>query len=278
MGGGKWSLMVGDVLYGPQVDQLWKDELNSLDMHSATLGRILALLKLTVPQSSIPTLRSLRKLVNPARVDAMIQNQVSELLPFLSFGSSILPVNVTTLDETLRLLALDDPDIDSGQFLADEAFWATDKITMVLSRFGRRAPVFSTGSVLRKLTSVAKGEGSNTAPNYSPEAPTFLQVTFLPLVSAVPVWKGLLSTGMARGVWDAEVKSAVQFRGQGKKEVWSSLNKYLEESINKEDAVNGAKGKKRSGSEGKEEDKGTGGTVPPPPKKSKKNFSFFTSK
>jgi hypothetical protein len=162
--------------------------------------------------------------------------------------------------------------VDTAKYMADEAFWATDKITCVLSMFGRRAPVFSTGTTLRKMTIVAKGEGSNTAPAYDPKPPTYLQVTQLPLVNAVPTWRGLLQTGMAKGNWESEVRGAVQFRGAAKADLWVSLNNHLKDSIGLE--TSGGGGAAKRAAEGEIEESEEQGTLPTQ-KKRKGGFSFF---
>lgn len=273
LGGSEWSIMVDDQIFGPQTSDLFAEELLSLNRHEVTLKKILGIVKVDVPLESIKTLRGLRALVNPARIDAMDQNKVSELLPDLSFDTRPELVNPTTLKSALQLLtSSDDPVVPTPRFMPDEAFWSTDKYVKVLSMFGRRVPTFSTGTELRKVTQVVRGDGSDKAKPYDSKPPTFLQVFRVPLVTAASHWKNLLSTGLVRGEFSIELPGSINFRAQAKSEIWVALNKYVADGVGAE--VSNLDSNKRP----REDESGsvsTPGTLPVQESKKRRGFGFF---
>jgi hypothetical protein len=252
-GGGSWVILADGKVFVPLAGEEFQVDVGILDGHVRTLDKVLDILGLEVVTKP-KTMRELRALVNPERVSAMDQNKVSELLPELDFGTRVSPVNYNTLIDTFRLLTFDDPQVDMSEYMAPEAFWATDKYTRVLSRFGRRVPTFSSGSTLRKMTSVAMGEGSVKAPDYRASPPDVLQVVNQPLVSAAPVWRGLMTTGLVKGEWEKEVRGAISIRGQGKGALWAAANTHIKEVIQKEHAGNRPQGKRQA----EEDEEGTG--------------------
>jgi hypothetical protein len=271
IGGGRYFVMSQGKVFTECTGEDFEKEREHLDLHQTILRRVMSLLDMPVETTEPKTLRALRSMINPNNFDGETQNKVSELLPQLDFGTVPEPINLSTMKEIFTLLSLDDPIVDSKRYMDTEAFWSTDKTTLVLSMFGRRAPVFSTGQVLRKLTQVARGTGSTTAPPYDPKPPSVLQVVNRPLVSAVETWKGLLSSGLAKGNWELENRGNILFRGAAKTELWAHMNDSLQKVLGKGEQV--APRDKRSLSEEGEvaDDEG----IVPPPKKQLASFSFF---
>jgi len=271
MGGGPYSILVKRDVYVQHTGSDFDLEKALIDSHRLNLDKVMKLLKMPAKTEQPKTLRSLRAMVKPGDFTGEEQNKVSELLTELSFGEQVEPINLSTMKNVLSLLSLDDPMVEKKVYMDPEAFWSTDKITIVLSMFGRRAPVFSSGQTLRRLTTLARGEGSSKVEKYSSTPPDVLQVTTKPLGTAVTTWKGLLSSGMAKGNWELEVQGNVVFRKGMKGELWNHLNVCLADAIKKDTSSN-VSGTKRDadGDDDIEE-----GEIIPETKRVKKAFSYF---
>jgi len=270
LGGGNYTILSHGKVFVECLDDDFKKERANLDRHTETLESILRLLNFPAGTSHPKTLRGLRAMVVPRSVDGETQNKVSEMLPYLDFGQNIEPINLTTMKDVFSLLSLDDPVVSTDKYMDQEAFWAEDKETMVLSMFGRRAPVFSTGQAQRKLTIVARGAGSKTVADYDAKPPSVLQVVCRPLVGAALEWRGLLKNGMAKGNWELENKGNTVFRGGAKTELWAHMNDCLQKAIGKVDGGTAGDKRDREGDELEE-----GEIVQPPSKKTKEAFSYF---
>jgi hypothetical protein len=199
----------------------------SLSIHETTLDKIRVIAGLPDNWDKPKTMRRLRTMVFAGgKPSGMVQNQISELLSDLVFPEKHDPVNSSSMVSTIELLTSETlvPDI---MYLDRRSFWAEDRMTLVLARFGAKPPSWSTGGRHIRFTEGAHGEGIQKAEAHSATAPVPLQVTRKPIRAAVFDWTHLLNTGFT-GIATVEMgEAAFTFRGGDRTVVWNSLGSRL---------------------------------------------------
>lgn len=232
MAGKGWSIQIGREVY--RGTDILDDELGALDSHSASLDKILDIIRVPKPRQSPTSMRALRELVVAQPLTPSDKMKISELLVSLDFGSLPDSVNATTVKNTVNLLCDPTVPIKADMYLYHSEFWTEDRNRLILGRFGARAPTFMTGSKKYRLAPNAHGQGINGAEPFSTKPPAVFQMAIVPIQKAASDWDYILKTGMANMEGVVEITgSKVVFKGQGAKDVWTTCTGYIHMAINR---------------------------------------------
>jgi len=272
LGGGSYGIVVDGEIYGPQHGVNFDMEKSYMNAHAVALEKILDLLEIPKPRNTPGTMRALRDMAFAGgSPSGMVQNQISEHLDKLAFDEKPDSINSSNIKDMLDGF-LSDGIIDTKVFLAKEAFWSTDTYVLSAARFGRRAPIIPSGQNLRKITSMARGDGVTKAISASPNGPLVLQFIGVPINAAIRFWRQFMSQGMIRGEWDREVSGAITVTGPMKKDLWGYMMDRAKDGVLKDMGDIGRGGSKRGLGEESSEDEGQ---IPEPPEKKKKRSGLF---
>jgi hypothetical protein len=228
LGGTHYTLVRGDgTLYMGVKPENTDTEWATLSLHETTLDKIRVIGGMPVDWEKPKTMRRLRTLIFAGgEPNGQVKNQISELLPDLTFLEAQDSINSTTMLNTLTLLTSEGL-IPDNTFLDRRSFWALDRTTLVLARFGSRAPSWSTGGEMTRFCSGAHGEGIARAKEYASNAPTPLQVVRKPIRSAVFDWTHLLNYGFTGVALNEIGENGFTFRGGDRQTVWAGLGSGL---------------------------------------------------
>jgi len=272
LGGGDYGLVVDGELYGPQHGVNFDLEKAHMNAHAVAIEKILDLLEIAKPRVTPHHMRHLREMAFAGGAPSgMIQNQISEHLDKLSFDEKPDSINSSNIKNMLDGF-LSDGIIGKEVFLAKEAFWSTDPYVLSAARFGRRAPIIPSGQNLRKITSMARGDGVTKAIPAAPNGPQVLQFIGVPINAATRFWHQFMSQGMVRGEWDREVSGGITVTGPMKKDLWGYMMDRAKDGVLKDMGDVGRGGNKRGVEGESSEDEGQ---IPEQPEKKKKRSGLF---